>query len=73
MSEDAETMHIPAMGKEVYDVTGAGDTVIGIFALSMAAGARFKEAAYLANKAAGIVVGKVGTATVSAEELKKSL
>ena len=69
----AEAVHIPAMGKEVYDVTGAGDTVIGIFALSMAAGASFREAAYLANKAAGIVVGKVGTATVSAEELKKSL
>ena len=73
MSADGEAVHIPAMGKEVYDVTGAGDTVIGIFALSMAAGASFKEAAYLANKAAGIVVGKVGTATVSAEELKKSL
>ncbi len=69
----AAAVHIPAMGKEIYDVTGAGDTVIGIFALSMAAGASFREAAYLANKAAGIVVGKVGTATVSAEELKKSL
>lgn len=68
-----EMVHIPAMGKEVFDVTGAGDTVIGIFALSMAAGARYREAAYLANKAAGIVVGKVGTATVTAGELKDSL
>ncbi len=65
--------HFPAIAKEVYDVTGAGDTVIGVFALAMAAGATFKEAAVLANHAAGIVVGKVGTATVSPEELKKSL
>lgn len=60
----------PTEAKEVFDVTGAGDTVIGVFALSMAAGANFKEAAVLANQAAGIVVGKVGTATVSQEELK---
>jgi len=72
-AKDGERIHIPAMGKEVFDVTGAGDTVIGIFALSMAAGAGFKEAAYLANKAAGIVVGKIGTATVTGEELKNSL
>lgn len=63
----------PTEAKEVFDVTGAGDTVIGVFALSLAAGANFKEAAVLANHAAGIVVGKVGTATVSQEELKKSL
>ncbi len=63
----------PAEAREVFDVTGAGDTVIGVFALSMAAGASFKEAAVLANHAAGIVVGKVGTATVSREELIKSL
>ncbi len=72
-TRDGENVHIPAMGKEVFDVTGAGDTVIGIFALSMAAGAAYREAAYLANKAAGIVVGKIGTATVTAEELKNSL
>jgi D-glycero-beta-D-manno-heptose-7-phosphate kinase len=68
-------VHTPfrTLAKEVFDVTGAGDTVIGVFALSMAAGANFKEAAVLANHAAGIVVGKVGTATVSQEELKKSL
>ncbi len=65
--------HFPAIAKEVYDVTGAGDTVIGVFALAIAAGATLKEAAVLANHAAGIVVGKVGTATVSPEELKKSL
>lgn len=65
--------HFPADAKEVYDVTGAGDTVIGVFSLAMAAGASRREAAYLANKAAGIVVGKTGTATVSREELKKYL
>lgn len=63
--------HIPAEAKEVFDVTGAGDTAIGIFALSLASGASFREAAYLANKAAGIVVGKIGTATVSPAELKR--
>ena len=65
--------HIPAVAREVFDVTGAGDTVVGVFALCMAAGATFKEAAVLANHAAGIVVGKVGTATVSQEELRKML
>ncbi len=59
----------PAQAKEVYDVTGAGDTVIGVLALALAAQANFKEATSLANHAAGIVVGKVGTSTVSQEEL----
>ena len=63
--------HIPAEAKEVFDVTGAGDTAIGVFALSLASGATFREAAYLANKAAGVVVGKIGTATVSPAELKR--
>lgn len=65
--------HIPTVAREVFDVTGAGDTVIGVFALCIAAGATFKEAAVLANHAAGIVVGKVGTAAVSQEELRKML
>ena len=65
--------HFSTRAKEVFDVTGAGDTVIGVFALCMASHASFREAALLANHAAGIVVGKVGTATVSQEELKKSL
>jgi D-beta-D-heptose 7-phosphate kinase/D-beta-D-heptose 1-phosphate adenosyltransferase len=59
----------PAQAKEVYDVTGAGDTVIGVLALALAAKASFKEATSLANQAAGIVVGKVGTSTVSQKEL----
>ncbi len=65
--------HFPAQAKEVYDVTGAGDTVIGVLALALAASASLKEATCLANHAAGIVVGKVGTATVSQEELKEVL
>ena len=63
----------PAQANEIYDVTGAGDTVIGVLALSLAAQADLKEATCLANQAAGIVVGKVGTATVSQEELMQTL
>jgi D-glycero-beta-D-manno-heptose-7-phosphate kinase len=65
--------HIPTQAQAIYDVTGAGDTVIGVFSLCLAAGATFREAAEIANYAAGIVVGKVGTATVSREELRRSL
>lgn len=63
----------PALAREVYDVTGAGDTVIGVLTLALAAGGSLREAAWLANHAAGVVVGKVGTATVSREELKRVL
>lgn len=61
--------HIPTFAHEVFDVTGAGDTVVAVFTLSLASGASFLEAAYLANYAAGIVVGKLGTATVTRKEL----
>jgi D-beta-D-heptose 7-phosphate kinase/D-beta-D-heptose 1-phosphate adenosyltransferase len=64
-----EVTHIPTVAQEVYDVTGAGDTVIATLALALAAGANDVEAAVLANHAAGVVVGKVGTATVTREEL----
>ncbi|MEW5948073.1 MAG: D-glycero-beta-D-manno-heptose-7-phosphate kinase [Thermodesulfobacteriota bacterium] len=60
---------IPTVAKEVYDVTGAGDTVIAVMTLGLAAGLTPREAATLANFAAGIVVGKIGTATVRAVEL----
>jgi len=60
---------IPAVAREVSDVTGAGDTVVATLALALAAGATMTEAATLANHAAGIVVGKFGPATVSPEEL----
>ena len=62
-------LHIPSWAHEVYDVTGAGDTVIAILALAMATGADVREASILANIAAGLVVGKLGTATVSPEEM----
>jgi D-glycero-beta-D-manno-heptose-7-phosphate kinase len=65
-----ETIHIPIFGAdEVADVTGAGDTVIGTFALALSTGASFYEAARLANYAGGLVVMKRGTATVTADEL----
>jgi len=68
-----ETKHIPTRAKQVYDVTGAGDTVISAFALAFVSGADPFTAAEVANLAAGIVVGKVGTATVSLKELKEAL
>jgi len=68
-----KAVNIPTVAKEVYDVTGAGDTVVGVITLARAAGASFTEAAKIANYAAGIVVGKVGTATVTPEELKEAI
>ena len=65
--------HIPTVARQVYDVTGAGDTAIGTLALAMAAGASIREGAILANHAAGIVVGMVGTATATAEQLSEAL
>jgi rfaE bifunctional protein kinase chain/domain len=64
--------HIPTVAQEVFDVSGAGDTVIATFTLAIAAGASPVEAAILSNHAAGIVVGKVGTATTSQGELLES-
>ena len=64
---------VATTAREVYDVTGAGDTVIATLALMLAAGATLTEAAVLANHAAGIVVGKLGTATASADELVNTL
>jgi D-glycero-beta-D-manno-heptose-7-phosphate kinase len=64
--------HIPTVAREVFDVSGAGDTVIASFTLAIAAGASPLEAAILSNHAAGIVVGKIGTATVTPEELLAS-
>ena len=64
-----ETLHEPAQAREVYDVSGAGDTVIATLAVMLAAGADLPEAVRLANRAAGIVVGKLGTAVVHREEL----
>jgi len=66
-------VHIPTIAQEVFDVTGAGDTVIAAAALALMAGATILEAACLSNAAAGIVVGKIGTAAVTPEELIAAL
>jgi rfaE bifunctional protein kinase chain/domain len=65
--------HIPTRAREVFDVTGAGDTVVSTLALALAAGAPLRTAAELANYAAGVVVAKLGTASVSSEELLKAV
>lgn len=64
--------HIPTVAQEVFDVSGAGDTVIATFTAAIAAGASPVEAAVVSNHAAGVVVGKIGTATVTPDELLKS-
>ena len=68
-----EGWHIPTQARQVYDVTGAGDTVVGTLALALSTGASMREAATLANYAAGIVVGMVGTATVTTKQLTEVL
>lgn len=67
------TEKIPTTAREVFDVSGAGDTVIAVFALGLAAGASLREAAVLSNLAAGIVVGKLGTAIVEPAELRHAV
>ncbi len=66
-------LSIPAMAREVFDVTGAGDTVISALTLALVAGASLEEAAVLANAAAGCAVGKLGTAVVGPEEIRRAL
>ncbi|WP_019528835.1 bifunctional D-glycero-beta-D-manno-heptose-7-phosphate kinase/D-glycero-beta-D-manno-heptose 1-phosphate adenylyltransferase HldE [Dasania marina] len=66
-------LHLPARAREVFDVTGAGDTVISVLAASLAAGEPMPQAVALANLAAGIVVGKLGTAVISAPELRRAI
>ena len=68
-----KTAHIPTVAREVFDVTGAGDTVISVLTLAMASGASMVDASRIANFAAGIVVGVVGTGTVSPDDLKKRI
>jgi len=68
-----EELHLPARAREVFDVTGAGDTVIGVLAAAVAGGADLPRAVTLANIAASIVVGKLGTAAVSAPELRRAV
>ncbi len=70
--KDAPPYHAPTRAREVFDVSGAGDTVIALFTLALTAGASPSEAAEIANHASGVVVGKLGTATVRPEELLAS-
>ena len=72
-SGNKKYQHIRTVAREVFEVSGAGDTVMAGLALALAAGSELSKAAWLANHAAGLVVGKVGTATVTPLELKKSL
>ena len=69
LERNNQPVYVKTAAREVYDVTGAGDTVIAALAGALAAGATMLEAAVLANHAAGIVVGKVGTATATASEV----
>jgi rfaE bifunctional protein kinase chain/domain len=66
---DGEVFHVPAMAREVFDVSGAGDTVIATMATMLAEGKSMRDAVLMANRAGGLVVGKLGTATVTREEL----
>jgi rfaE bifunctional protein kinase chain/domain len=71
--QNKKITHIPTLAKQVYDVTGAGDTVIGTLGLSLAAGISLLDSCILANYAAGIVVGKSGSATTNQEEMETAL
>ncbi len=71
--KDSASHHIPTRARQVFDVTGAGDTVIATFTLALTAGASPAEAAELANHAAGVVVGKLGTATATPVEIRDAL
>ncbi len=68
-----EVQHVPTVAKKVFDVTGAGDTVISAFVASVAAGAELFEATVISNCAAGKVVGEIGTATVSVNDLLEEI
>lgn len=67
-----EKRHLPTAAREVYDVTGAGDTVVGVLGVALAAGATMVEAAVMANHAAGIVIREVGTASVTTDAIRRS-
>ena len=73
LNSHAAPYHTPARAQEVFDVSGAGDTAIAVLTLAFCAGATPAEAAELANVASGVAVAKVGTATVTAEELQAEL
>jgi D-beta-D-heptose 7-phosphate kinase/D-beta-D-heptose 1-phosphate adenosyltransferase len=72
LQPNAEAYHVPSRAREIYDVSGAGDTAIAFLSLALAAGANPVEAAEISNHASGVAVAKLGTATVSLEELQES-
>ena len=67
-----KTFHVPAISHEVFDVTGAGDTVVSLLTLSLVCGASLKEAAFLSNTAASIVIEKIGTSQVQVSEITRA-
>lgn len=71
LKKNEAPLYFPAQTKKVYDVTGAGDTVIGVLSAALSSGMRLEQACFLANVAAGIVIGKVGTSTTNLIEMKK--
>ncbi len=73
LTQDGQALHLPTHAREVFDVTGAGDTVISVLAAGLAAGLTADQATRLANVGAGIVVGKLGTATISVDEFRYAL
>lgn len=73
VAADGEPVHLPAEAREVFDVSGAGDTVVAVLAAALSVGASLEDAARLANVAAGIVVGKVGTAVAYPDEIRHQL
>lgn len=73
LQPDVPELHLPARAREVFDVTGAGDTVVSVLAAALAAGVSLSDATALANVAAGLVVAKLGTAAISAPELRRAL
>ena len=73
LQQDSEPLHLPTQAREVYDVTGAGDTVISVLTAALAAGNSLAEATALSNLAAGIVVSKLGTATVTVSEIRQAI
>ena len=73
LQRDGHVLHLPTQAREVFDVTGAGDTVISVLAAALAAGEKLPQAVALANIAAGVVVGKLGTYAISAAELTRAI
>ena len=73
LSDGGEPYHIPTRAREVFDVSGAGDTAIAVFTMALCAGANALTAADLSNRASGVVVGKLGTAEITKADLLKAL